>query len=379
MIYFDNAATTLKKPPETERAVLEAMRHCASVGRGGHLPAMRAAQEVFACREEAAALFDASPEQVVFTFHATHGLNIAIRSLVSAGDRVVISGFEHNAVLRPLFAIGAEICPAGRRLFNEEDTVRQFAKAMTPETRAVVCTHVSNVFGYVLPIERIAALCRERGIPLVVDASQSAGILPLSLRALSAAFIAMPGHKALYGPQGTGILLCGHTAKPILQGGTGSISDSREMPDFLPDQLEAGTHNVPGIAGLAAGLRFVRSRTPQAIARSEDALLLQAVKGMRRLEGVHVFAAAHGRQTGVLSFTAKGIDCETLAQRLARCGACVRAGLHCAPLAHESAGTKRTGTVRLSFSVWNTPREVSAFLRILQSVCRGAEQETTEE
>ena len=359
MIYFDSGATTLQKPPEVFDAVQRAMRTCASVGRGGHRAAMEAARQVFECRMRAARLFDAEPEQVVFTFNATHGLNIAIRSLVAPGDPVAVSGFEHNAVMRPLRALGAEIRKAGTRLFDPADTLETFEKVLRTGPRAAVCTHCSNVFGYILPVEEITGLCRTYGVPLIIDASQSAGVLPLSLRKSGAAFIAMPGHKGLYGPQGTGILLCAEGGSPLLQGGTGSNSESLEMPEFLPDRLEAGTHNVWGIAGLSAGLRFVERRTPEGILAHEQHLRRLLEKELRCIPGFRLYAGEP--QSGVLSFTAEGLDCEEIAARLGRRGMAVRAGLHCAPAAHESAGTLKTGTVRVSFSAFNTPAEVSAF------------------
>ena len=183
---------------------------------------MRAADAVYDCRCLAGALFDAQPEQVVFTMNATHALNLAIKTLVKPGGRAVISGFEHNAVLRPLHHLGAEIIVAGRRLFDPADTISAFDRAITPGTSAVICTHVSNVFGYILPVEEIAALCRARGVPFVLDASQSAGLLPVRLAELGADFIGMPGHKALYGPQGTGLLLCARMPDTLLEGGSGS-------------------------------------------------------------------------------------------------------------------------------------------------------------
>ena len=247
MIYLDSGATTLQKPPMVAYRVQSAMRSCATPGRGGHVPAMRAAEAVYDCRVLAGQLFDAPPEQVVFTMNATHALNLAIKTLVRTGDRVVISGFEHNAVTRPLHHIGAEVAVAGTRLFDPEDTLESFRKAVTADTKAVVCTHVSNVFGYILPLDEIAALCRERQVPLIVDASQSAGLLPVSLRELDAAFLCMPGHKALYGPQGTGLLICGRTPETLLEGGSGSASRLPDMPPELPEHAEAGTQNVCGI------------------------------------------------------------------------------------------------------------------------------------
>ena len=359
MIYFDSAATTLQKPMAVYRAVQQAMQICASVGRGGHRAANAAAKVVFECRAEAADLFDAEPEQVIFTMNATHGLNIALHSLVPSGARVVTSGFEHNAVTRTLHALGAEVITAGKRLFDPADTLAAFEDALRKQPAAAVCTHCSNVFGYILPIEEIASLCRSYHVPLVIDASQSAGVLPLSLKRTGASFIAMPGHKGLYGPQGTGILLCAARARPLLHGGTGSNSASVEMPDFLPDRLEAGTYNVCGLAGLTAGLRYVRRRTPYAIARHEINLRRQLAARLHQIPGLHIFSGEH--QSGVLSFVAEDTDCEEFAARLGARDIAVRAGLHCAPQAHLSAGTMDTGTVRVSFSAFNTQQEVQSF------------------
>ena len=237
---------------------------------------------------------------------------------------------------------------------------------------AVVCTHVSNVFGYRLPAEGIAAACRKRGVPFVLDASQSAGMLPISLRELDAAFIAMPGHKGLYGPQGTGLLLCGDDeAAPLLEGGTGSQSLLQHMPEALPDRLEAGTHNMPGIAGLLEGLRFVRETGIRRIADHERHLAMHAAELLEEIDGVELFRDRDfAHQTGVLSFRVDGWDCEELGERLAAQGAAVRAGLHCAPLAHRTAGTLETGTIRLSMSVFNTPCEVERFAAILRRAIR---------
>ena len=365
MIYFDAAATTLQKPPQVKKALLYAMDHYASPGRGGHRPAMLASDAVYACRQELAALFEAKPEDIVFTMNATHALNLAIRSLVSAGDEVVISGFEHNAVWRPLNQIGVDVRIAGRRLFDPTDTISAFDRAITPGTSAVICTHVSNVFGYILPVEEIAALCRARGVPFVLDASQSAGLLPVRLAELGADFIGMPGHKALYGPQGTGLLLCARMPDTLLEGGSGSASRLPDMPPELPDHAEAGTQNVCGICGLAAGLRFVRQQTPQRLLAHEIRLRRLLASMLEDIPGIRLFTGE--AQSGTLSLCAAQTDCETLAARLASEGICVRAGLHCAPLAHESAGTLETGTVRFSLSAFNTEREILEIAKHIRS------------
>lgn len=364
MIYLDSAATTLQKPPAVARAAAWAIQNLASPGRGGHLPARKAAETAFACRQAAADLFGVeSPEQVVFTFNATHGLNIAIRSLVKQGDKVLISPWEHNAVTRPLRALGAEILIAKAPLFDRQAQLDAFEAGLEARPVAVVCTHVSNVFGFILPIEEIAAMCRRRGVPLIVDASQSAGCLPVRQDTIRAAFIAMPGHKGLYGPQGTGLLLCAGEAVPLIQGGTGSASVLQTMPDYLPDRLEAGTHNLPGIAGLLAGLRYVTARTPETIGKREGGLIRRAAQGLARLPRVRAFQARDPAcQSGVLSFQVEGMDCEEVGELLSRRGIAVRAGLHCAPLAHESAETLESGTIRASVSDFTTQAEIDLFV-----------------
>lgn len=362
MVYLDSAATTLQKPPAVARAVKSAMGRMASPGRGGHKPAMLAAKTAFDCRQAAAEFFHLDdPENVVFTLNATHALNLAIKSVVKPGDTVVISGYEHNAVTRPLQALGCRIKVAKGPLFEPEVILSQFEELITDEVACVVCTHVSNVFGYVLPVEGIARLCRTKRVPFILDASQSAGLLPVHMDTLGAAFIAMPGHKGLYGPQGTGLLLCAadQETRPLLEGGTGSLSAQQKMPEFLPDRLEAGTHNIPGIAGLLEGLRYVSSKPTGAILRHEQVLTAQAVKGLSAIPGVKVYAAKRPEvQAGVLSFTVKGMDCESVGEELGQRDIAVRAGLHCAPRAHETAGTLEAGTVRASFSDFNTPSEV---------------------
>jgi len=366
VIYLDYGATSFHKPREVARAVSAALQRCASPGRGGYGPALEADRQVYRCREEAAALFDCLPEQVVLTMNCTHGLNIAIKSLFRPGARVVISGFEHNAVLRPLHDLGCEILVAGRKLFDWEDTLEDFRRCLDRGVDGAVFTHVSNVFGYILPVGELARLCRSRGVPFILDAAQSAGTIPLSFRELGADFVAMPGHKGLLGPQGTGLLLCSQEGKPLLLGGTGGNSRSREMPRDLPERLEAGTMNVPGIAGLAQGMAFLRRTGVDRIFRREHKCLEQAVAALIR-RGLEIFAGEH--QAATLSFRMT-MDCEEAARLLAREGIALRPGLHCAPLAHESAGTDRTGTLRLSFGWDSSGTQVEALTRALQRIQR---------
>lgn len=360
MIYLDNGATSFHKPPQVQRAVLDAMNCCANPGRGGYSAAMEAARVVYRTREQAAEFFGCKPEQVVFTSNCTHGLNIAIRTLVKPGDKVLISGFEHNAVTRPLHGLNAKVTVVGRKLFDWENMLEDFEKVLKSGVNAAVFTHVSNVFGYILPVEQMAELCRGYGVPFVLDAAQSAGALPVSMEELGADFIAMPGHKGLLGPQGTGMLLCGRSGEPLLWGGTGSESVRQDMPRDLPERLEAGTVNVPGIAGLGAGLAYLKHRGVERIGKWEQLLARQCAGGLEGL-GVRVFSGPH--QAGTVSFVPPG-DCEEFAQALGKRGIGVRAGLHCAPLAHESAGTLDSGTVRISFGHSSTFGEVSRFLKV---------------
>ena len=359
MIYLDCAATSFQKPAAVRYAVGEAMRTMSSPGRGGYESAMLAADLVLDCRTALADLFCVRrPEQVVFTSSATHGLNIAIHALVEPGDRVVISGYEHNAVWRPLHALGADIRVAASPLFEPQAAVEAFRRLL-PGAKAAICTQVSNVFGYILPVKEIATLCREQGVPLIIDASQGAGAVGLDFDKLGCAFAAMPGHKGLLGPQGTGVLLCREeNVRPLLCGGTGSVSREASMPDFLPDRLEPGTHNVPGIAGLLAGVRWLQARTCAGVLVHERELLAAFADALPEDSHIRLFRAQDPTlQAGVLSLQIESLDCEQAAEKLAERGIAVRAGLHCAPLAHETAGTLEQGTVRFSFSPFNTRAE----------------------
>ena len=372
MIYLDYGATSFHKPPAVYRAAEKAMRVCANPGRGGYGAAMEAARTVFDCRTAAAELFSCRPDQVVLTTSCTHGLNIAIRSLVRPGGRVVISGFEHNAVTRPLHAIpNVTLTVLDTPLFQPERMIEELKETLGHGADVVICNHVSNVFGCIQPVEEMAVLCRNAGVPFLLDASQSAGILPVRMDVLQAAFIAMPGHKGLYGPQGTGLLLCNHQVSPLLYGGTGSLSKLQTMPDMLPDRLESGTHNMPGIAGLLEGIRYVQRTGVEKIAAHERRLTAQAVELLRNTEGIRLFWCDGFRhQTGVLSFIVEGIDCEEMGEAMASRGIALRAGLHCAPLAHRTVGTLKTGTIRFSPSAFNTSAQVMQFAQILQSTLR---------
>lgn len=361
MIYLDNAATTLVKPRAVGEAMRRALTGAAGYARGGYTAAQRAGDLVYDCREQAAALFGLfDPSRVVFTLNATHALNIAIHALAKPGMKVAVSGFEHNAVMRPLALHGIEPTVLDTPLWQPDRVVKAVRKALDEGAELFILNHVSNVFGAVCPLDEVGRLLSAAGVPLILDASQSAGILTLDVaRHPCLAAVCMPGHKALYGPMGTGLLLALDdrlAARPLLAGGTGSLSESMVQPDFLPDAQESGTPNVPGIAGLAAGIRFVRSVGAANIAEHERKLVRELARAFETNENVEVFSDPS--QTGVLSVRVKDVPAESAAAQLADAGVAVRAGLHCAPLAHRTAGTEETGTVRLSLSFYSTPRQV---------------------
>ena len=364
MTYLDNGATSMNKPKVVTDAVVCALENCANPGRGGHKSAMTAARTVLRCRERAAQLFGCAPEQVVFTQNCTQGLNMAIRTLVKPGARVVISGFEHNAVVRPLYALRAQPEVAGRKLFDQADTLQRFEDTLRRGAEAAVFTHVSNVFGYILPVEEMAQLCRHYRVPFIIDAAQSAGSLPVDLKHLGADFIAMPGHKGLLGPQGTGLLLCAQLPQPLVYGGTGADSRNPAMPDYLPERAEAGTLNVPGIAGLSAALEYLQRVGIHRIFDKERHQAKRCAAALERM-GFRVFCGED--QAATVSFVPH-CDCEEAAEHLAKRGIAVRAGLHCAPLAHESAGTMETGTVRVSFGHDAAPWQTGNLLLALESL-----------
>lgn len=368
MIYLDSAATSLLKPKSVEKAMVAAMQTMASPGRGAHSAAMLAADKVYECRELACRLFNVSdPERVVFTMNATHALNIAIRSMAKRGDRVVISGYEHNSVTRVLYDIGAEVVAVKTPLFDSAAAIEGFRNQI-PSASLVVCNHVSNVFGFKLPVQEIALICRENNVPLIIDASQSAGIDNIDFAGLGAAYIAMPGHKGLLGPQGTGILLCGDVPAPLMSGGTGSDSLEQNMPEYLPDRVEAGTHNVVGIAGLTEGMRYVLNHGAVSIGAYEERLCRRMAEKLQGIRSLEVFSALNGAQAGVLSIRHKSINPEAFCAELGRRGVAARCGLHCAPLAHETAGTLNTGTVRLSFSPFITTEQINSAFRVIESI-----------
>lgn len=364
MIYLDNAATTFVKPRSVERAVLRAMQTCGNPGRSGHRAAMHAARVVYSCRETVAELFGLDePTQVIFTQNATHALNIAIQSLLRGGGHAVVSGYEHNSVIRPLTELekcGVTYTVAYAPLFSPKAQIAAMERSIRPDTVCIICNHVSNVFGCIQDLPGVNRLCRKYNLKLILDLSQSAGVVPVSAKELSeAAYLCMPGHKGLYGPQGTGILICCKANKhySVIQGGTGSESQNLRQPEDLPEGLESGTLNVPGIAGLSEGLKFILKETPATIGAWEKELKEYFLQKACNIPNLHVYSDHHN-QSGVISVASLCYAPEVLGSRLAERMICLRAGLHCAPVAHQSAGTMPQGTLRISFSAFNTKPEI---------------------
>ncbi len=361
MINFDNSASSFPKPLRVRRAVSEAIaRYGGNPGRSGHTLSMQAAEKVYEARETAAAFFGAETENVAFTANATFALNMAIKGIMQYGGHMVISGYEHNAVSRPVYALsqsrGVTFSTAEIDL-DDDRTVENFERLIRPDTKCICCTAASNVTGRILPYRKLAALCRERDICFIGDCSQAAGLLDITLGD-GFDFICTSGQKALCGPSGTGLLITDgrYPLSTIIEGGTGTGSALLAQPDELPERLESGTVNTVGIIGLCEGIRFVTEQTPAAIMRHEQALCDRLIRRLSRSRRITVYRT-EARYVPIVSFNVEGISSHEVSQRLSDKGFALRGGLHCAALAHNSLGTLPQGTVRFSPSVFNTSRQ----------------------
>lgn len=367
-VYLDNAATSFPKPEQVYQAVMHAMREVgASPGRGGHRRSLEAGRIMFMAREAVAALF-AIPDssRIIFTQSATGALNLALHGTLIAGDHVITTSMEHNSLLRPLHALRREgvdvsVVQAGLDGIVDPEQIR---RALQPNTRMIAVGHVSNVCGSIQPIAEIATICQAAGALFLVDAAQSAGYIDIDVVANGIDLLAAPGHKGLLGPPGTGLLYVAPQValRPIIEGGTGTSSTSEEQPLTMPDGFEAGTHNLLGIAGLKAGIDFIRERGIDTIFRHEQELVNEAERLLNRIPGVTIYGPGNpGLRASVLSFNVAGIDASLLAAELDHgFDIAVRAGLHCAPQAHRTIGTLPAGTLRLSPG-WSSTREEIAF------------------
>ena len=371
MIYFDNAATTFIKPPAVADEVYRCIRYyCGNPGRSAHRISLEASKKVFECRTEAAELFGLDdPSRVIFTMNTTMSLNMAIKGLLHCGDHVIISDMEHNAVYRPirhladLGLIDFDIfnSRSGSETDNGDYILNGIKKLIRPNTKLIVCMQASNICSAEMPIKEIGALCRQNKIRFAVDAAASAGHMPINIKDMCIDALCVPGHKGLYGPQGSGLLLLGESAEPdtLLEGGNGINSLEAGMSDILPERFEAGTVPTPAIAGLCEGIKAVRRAGVENIGNHEKALSKQLTEALLSVPGITVYAPkVYGAN---VLFNLDGIPSDDVGAALDRVGICVRSGYHCAPLAHTTLNTPDGGAVRVSFGMYNTKKEVGIF------------------
>jgi cysteine desulfurase family protein len=378
-VYLDNAATSYPKPEAVYRAVDWCLREVgANAGRGGYRLALEADEIVYKARSSLAKLFNVrDASRIVFTANATEALNLAIKGLVGPGDHVVTSSMEHNAVWRCLKTLerdqGVELtvvpCAADGTLAPEA-----VEKALRPNTRLIVLTHASNVTGTIMPVAEVGKIARRHGIPFLVDAAQTAGVLPIDVERDHIDLLAFTGHKGLLGPFGTGGLYIreGLDPRPLKEGGTGSQSRLPYQPETPPERYEAGTLNVCGLAGLAAGVEFILNEGVEKIREKEKSLTRHALKALASVPNVEIYGPRDAeRQVGVISFNLTGVDGAEVAYVLDEVyGIMVRVGLHCAPLAHETIGTLDRGTVRIGLGYFNTFEELDYLREALVAISR---------
>ena len=390
-IYMDNASTSFPKPQEVAEAVYAYMTGVGSnIGRGGYASAYAAEEAVFAARQLLCDFFGGEDaKNVVFTKNITESLNVLIRGLLRPGDHVLVSSMEHNAVMRPLQLLGRELtlaeeAPGNAITFSRVPCYREgnlelaaLPKLVQPKTKAVIMNHASNVCGTLMPLAAVSAFCKNHGLLFMVDSAQSAGLFPINMQTLGIDALAFTGHKGLLGPQGIGgFILREHMIDkitPCIVGGTGSMSHTESTPKFMPDKFEAGTLNLPGIMGLAAGVRWLKQRGLDGLREHELVLTEQLMAGLQVLEGQGLLRIV-GRQdmnqrTSVVSITDTHKDIAQVAYELAtKHGIATRVGLHCAPNAHRTLGTYPTGTLRFSLGWHNTAEEVAIALAALKEV-----------
>lgn len=378
MIYFDNGATSYPKPFSVINAVqMSFCEFCANPGRGGYKSAMKSAEMIYNARESAAQLFNADTENVIFTSGCTFSLNTAVKGLCRKGSHFVISDLEHNSVVRPLERLRkaglceysvAEITP------DVSKTVSNFVNAFRTNTVAIICTLSSNVFGIMPPIEKIALMAHKYGILFVLDAAQGAGYLPVDMKKDKTDIICCAGHKGLFGPMGTGLLIISKNVSlnTLTEGGTGSNSESLNQPLFSPDRFESGTPNVHGIAGLWAGIKFVQNEKCENILLHENKIIKYIYDELKACNNVILYTDFYDGtpKSPVLSFNIKSRQSEETAEVLAENGICVRGGLHCAPLAHKKFGTLKSGTVRITPSWFSSEKDADFLVNCIKKIAK---------
>jgi cysteine desulfurase family protein len=363
MINFDNAATTFPKPESVYAAAADALRfYGGNPGRSGHKLSADTAEKIYETREAAAFMFGAIPENTVFTGNCTYALNLAISGLLPARSHIIISDLEHNAVARPVFALsGKRNMSVFHIAENDEKTIKNLAQKITPQTKAVVMTLGSNITGQITPFRAVGKFCAKHKIPFIADGAQAAGLLPINLKCDNINILCLPGHKGLYGPAGTGLLITDgkYKIRPIIRGGTGSSSLLLTQPKAMPDALESGTVNTSGIIALGAGINYVNKMTPEKIRRHETALCDRFIAGLKDNPKVTIYRKKNAEYLPIVLFNIEGQKSSEAAEALSGAGFCLRGGLHCAGIAHKSNGTAETdGGIRFSPGAFNTLSEV---------------------
>lgn len=370
LVNFDNAATTYPKPKEVRLAVNNAVEMLGgNAGRGGHQLAARTSAAVFSSRETIAEFFGAEAENVVFTLNCTAALNMAVKGIMHDGGHLIISGMEHNSVARPAAALAIEkkiMLSVADVYSNDEMTVDSFRNHIRPDTKAIVCTYASNVTGQLMPIKKIADLCKEKGICFIVDGAQVCGIVDVKLSD-GINILCAAGHKGLYGVTGTGLLITDGKYKihPIIEGGTGSSSTGLKQPDFLPDSLESGTMNVLGAISLKSGIDFINRIGIERIRRHEERMCDIFINGLKNDKRIKIYRRNECEYVPIVSFNISGVPSEKTAQLLSEKGFCLRAGFHCAALAHSTLGTDN-GTVRFAPSVFSREKDVIRLVKTIK-------------
>ena len=375
MIYLDNAATTFPKPDGVVRAVDDCMRKwCANPGRAGHAAAMKSGEAVYSARKEAAGLIGAEPQEIIFTSNCTDALNLGLHGILGEGDQVVTTMMEHNSVLRPLDNLRKKGVETTVVQCSREGKVRSedIRSVLRNNTRMIVCTAASNVTGTVMPLREIGKMARKNNILFFVDASQGIGIMDINVEKDGIDILAVSGHKSLMGPQGTGFLYVrsGTEIRPVKQGGTGTESQNIHHPDNMPEGFEAGTLNVPGIAGLAEGIRFIKREGIGKIFRYEEELLSILHRELADQKNIRIYGPALPEEkVGIFAFNIEGLSSEETAGLLdEKYGIAVRAGYHCAPLAHRAIGTENGGCVRVSAGYFNTKEDIYRAAAAIQQI-----------
>lgn len=375
MIYLDNGATSFPKPLSVRQNVdISLKKFSANPGRSGHSLSLRAAKEIFECRKRLKELFNVNSEEgIIFTENCTMALNTVIFGLLSEGDHVLISSMEHNSVTRPLESLKDKGVTYSTFDYSYDDnvTVDNVRNLIKPETKLVICTHASNVFGFRFPIERICALCHAYGILFCVDSAQSAGVFDIDVGTNQYDFVCMSGHKSLYGPMGTGVLILNNrNLKPLLYGGTGTESVKKSQPEGLPEKFESGTQNMNGISGLKAGVDFVKNRGIKNIYNHEYKLAKRLFNGLANNRKVITYNKSfdYGKVAPVVSFNIDGVYSEDLVAKLNKYGIMTRGGLHCSPLAHTTMNTIENGTVRVVPGAFNTINDINYLLNVIRKL-----------